>query len=352
LKNIIKRENISEAVSEMLKAVSDNLPELVTDLLDVLEKVVGGAVDGLIKWLGDGGGFVTILNMILKIQQTIEKIVTDNIGMLADFLAEHVEDLADFLANSMMSANKTLPKLIQAVLKIITALIEAIAKAFENEEFVKSIVDSIMEVTDAVIKAMPKLIVAIVKLIVNIISALIPYLPMLILQLVTEIVETLPSLIGAIAMALSGGIKKIFSKIFTAQFWIDTMSSLGGVLGEIIKSAFTFGFGGSGSGGGSSKFDDPVDFIDPLHLFPGHARGTNNASAGLALVGEAGPELVKFRGGEQVLNNSNTNKALANMGGSTNNFNVTFNNLQDTTAFSMMQQLKAYNRQMAINGIM
>ena len=351
LKNIIKRENISEAVSQMLKAVGDNLPQLVSDLLDVLEKVVGGAVDGLINWLGEGGGFVTILNMILKIQQTIEKIVTDNIGMIADFLAEHVEDLADFLANSMMSANKTLPKLIQAVLKIITALIEAIAKAFENEEFVKSIVDSIMEVTDAVIKALPNIIGAIVKLIANIISALIPYLPMLILQLVVEIAEALPSLVGAIAMALSGGIKKIFSKIFTAQFWIDTMSSLGGVLGEIIKSAFTFGFGGSGGGSSSNQFDDPVDFVDPLHLFPGHARGTNNASAGLALVGEAGPELVKFRGGEQVLNNSNTNKALANMGGSTNNFNVTFNNLQDTTAFSMMQQLKAYNRQMAINSV-
>lgn len=363
LKNVIKRENISEAVSQMLKAVGDNLPELVSDLLDVLEKVVSGAVDGLIKWLGDGGGFVTILNMILKIQQTIEKIVTDNIGMLADFLAEHVEDLADFLANSMMSANKTLPKLIQAVLKIITALIEAIAKAFENDEFVKSIVDSIMEVTDAIIKALPNLITSIVKLIANIISALIPYLPMLILQLVVEIAEALPSLVGAIAMALSNGIKKIFSKIFTVQFWIDTMSSLGGVLGEIIKSAFTFGFGGS-SGGGSSgssslpaskpgtSADDPWDWVDPLHLAPGHARGTNNASAGLALVGEAGPELVKFRGGEQVLNNRNTNKALANMGGSTNTFNVTFNNLQDTTAFNMMQQLKAYNRQMAINGIM
>ena len=87
------------------------------------------------------------------------------------------------------------------------------------------------------------------------------------------------------------------------------------------------------------------------HLFGWWAKGTNNAPAGLSIVGEAGPELVKFRGGEQVLNNRNTNKALAEMGGKTNNFNVTFNNLQDTTAFNMMQQLKAYNRQMAINGI-
>lgn len=86
-------------------------------------------------------------------------------------------------------------------------------------------------------------------------------------------------------------------------------------------------------------------------VFSGYATGTNNASSGLHLVGEAGPELVKFRGGEQVLNNHNTNKALAEAGGKTNNFNVTFNNLQDTSAFAMINQLKQYNRQMAINGI-
>ena len=81
------------------------------------------------------------------------------------------------------------------------------------------------------------------------------------------------------------------------------------------------------------------------------ATGTQSASKGLTLVGEAGPELVNFRGGEQVLNNRNTNKALAGMSGNTNNFNVTFNNLNDTTAYAMMSQLKQYNRQMAINGI-
>jgi len=58
-----------------------------------------------------------------------------------------------------------------------------------------------------------------------------------------------------------------------------------------------------------------------------------------------------FGGGEQVLSNRNTQKALAGIGGNTNNFNVTFNNTMDTTAFAMISQLKQYNRQMAINGI-
>ena len=94
-----------------------------------------------------------------------------------------------------------------------------------------------------------------------------------------------------------------------------------------------------------SKIDSVLD-----NVFSGYATGTQNATRGLHLVGEAGPELVRFRGGEQVLNAGNTQKAL-NGAGTTINQNVTFNNLNDTSAFAMMQQLKRYNREMAINGV-
>lgn len=96
-----------------------------------------------------------------------------------------------------------------------------------------------------------------------------------------------------------------------------------------------------------------VSSIDSIleSVFSGYATGTNNASSGLHLVGEAGPELVRFRGGEQVLNAGNTRQALGNMGGKTNNFNVNFYEMKDTSAFAMLQQLRNYNRQMAINGV-
>ena len=94
--------------------------------------------------------------------------------------------------------------------------------------------------------------------------------------------------------------------------------------------------------------DGVSDWVDSWKFW---ATGTNVAPKGLAVVGEAGPELVRFNGGEQVLNTRNTQKALEGVGGNTNNFNVTFNNLQDTSAFAMMNQLKQYKRQMAINGV-
>ena len=145
-----------------------------------------------------------------------------------------------------------------------------------------------------------------------------------------------------------------------------TISTLGAVvkaiadvhneLRDIIKSVTTikvwtpwktYEIGGVDIGKVSSpNIDSYLNIVDKL------ATGTNNARKGLTLVGEAGPELVNFRGGEQVYNNHNTEKMLAGAGGNTNNFNVTFQNTQDTTAFAMLQQLKAYNRQMAINGVL
>ena len=152
----------------------------------------------------------------------------------------------------------------------------------------------------------------------------------------------------------------------------DSVTNLVKALGDLIDKLPSIndllGLGGGSSGGGSSGGSsgggtdwnplrgtpvDPDPRTNPAMPWNWkfHANGTNSAPAGLALVGEAGPELVRFNGGEQVLNNRNTNKALEGIGGKTINQNITFNNLQDTTAFAMMNQLKQYNRQLAINGV-
>jgi phage-related tail protein len=55
------------------------------------------------------------------------------------------------------------------------------------------------------------------------------------------------------------------------------------------------------SGGGASMGINPG--ASGLPKVGGHAAGTPSAPSGWAWVGEAGPELVKFRGGEQVLPN-------------------------------------------------
>lgn len=48
---------------------------------------------------------------------------------------------------------------------------------------------------------------------------------------------------------------------------------------------------------------------------PAHANGTNSAAPGLALVGERGPELVTFNGGERVFTNSATESLVSRLQG-------------------------------------
>ena len=78
------------------------------------------------------------------------------------------------------------------------------------------------------------------------------------------------------AEAFAGALQKIANKLLDMAF----------------DDLFTGLFKGSGGGGGFFS-----------GLIPGFAKGTNSAPRGLAVVGENGPELVRFRGGEQVIPN-------------------------------------------------
>ena len=66
------------------------------------------------------------------------------------------------------------------------------------------------------------------------------------------------------------------------------------LINSAMKSLFGNIFDGLGLGG-----------------LPGYATGTMNAAAGWAMVGEAGPELVRMRGGERVFNAGQTDRMTA-----------------------------------------
>lgn len=360
LKNYIKAETISDILFNMLTQLSEALPGLMSDLLGMVEELINGVIDGLVRWL-DADGIQTILNLILKIQSTINNIITNNLDKIVDMLANHIDDFANFFAEFMTNTNKTLPKIFESILKLVMSLIEMIGKIFQNKEFINSFIEAIKNIITLAIEYIPKLMPVIVDAIVAIIQAIVPELPKLILFIVKAINEAIPKVLSSIVSGLATIISEIFKAIFTPEFWQDVLSGLWegikgafssiGDVGEAVGSAVG-GHNVTGSGWGDIGLAVATGGISTLgKLFGWWATGTNAVPRGLSIVGEAGPELVNFRGGEQILNSHNTQKALENMGGNTNNFNVTFNNMQDTSAYAMIQQLKQYNREMAINGI-
>lgn len=85
-----------------------------------------------------------------------------------------------------------------------------------------------------------------------------------------------------------------------------TQKLLDMALDEVINGFLRSLLGGIGGGlnlGGRG-------FFPPAPSVGLYAKGTNSAKRGLAIVGEEGPELVRFRGGEQVI----PNHELGNLG--------------------------------------
>jgi hypothetical protein len=346
---------------------------------DILKTIVQGVSD----WVS-GGGWKDLLDLVLALQMAVEKAVEENIDLVVETLEKMLPDLVTTLTKSIVSASQTLGKIAKVLLPLVAKIINAIVDVITSNEVVQSSVEAVEGIVEGLIPAIVDILIKAGPKLSNLFSFKLPLiLPQMIVTVITAIINAIEKLdfsdlVDAMfdgfmdaldsfsVTGLAESLMKLFKKTMSLDFWINVLSNFATAIGTLLMNTVQTVFqnpsklitGSSSSGGGTTSSGNSTASVVTSAILTGglsllwkHANGTNATHRGLAIVGEAGPEIVNFRGGEQVLNNRNTNKALAEMGGKTNNFNVTFNNLQDTTAFNMMQQLKAYNRQMAINGV-
>ena len=317
---------IGDVITNIIKSLIRNIPQIIKGIVTVVEKITEALepiFDRMIPVLGEV--LVMVIDRTMKLLPKAIKIIIKAVSTLIQTIVKSLPAILKAIIPNLLKAVlelvksllKELPKIIVVLINALPDIISAVIKGLV--EFLSNLTgkDIAMFIT-GVIKAVAQIAMALVKNIGKIVAELIP----LVVQIIVELIKSIPDILKGLAEGVWDGIKWVGEKVW------DGIKNIGSGLkniGSKIKKGFK-------------------------KLF-GFATGTQSAPKGLALVGEAGPELVRFRGGEQVLNARNTQKALASAGGNTNNFNVTFNNLADTSAFAMIQQLKAYNRQMAINGI-
>ena len=407
-------KNILSAILTIQKsienAVADNMPAIAEAITNALPDLVQMLIDSIVSASRTLGKIAkTLLPLIAKIINALIEVITSDevVESSIEAIEGIIEGLIPALVDIMVNA---LPKLITFFLlklpsyipKLIAGIIKALVKGFSNVNWGQVVQDVFTGFVDAFknmfgihspstlfesfggyivqgfvngLKGIAEATMIILQPIINLLQSTFSGLGELImnsmnasLQNVINILNTLGSITINLTNSIFGGLKvmvdsstesmKVLGKVTIATMGaiVKTMADVHNILRDIIKSVTTikvwtpwqtYEIGGVDIGTVSAP--DISGYIDLINAF---AKGTDNAPKGLALVGEAGPELVNFNGGEQVLNNRNTNKALEGMGTKTNNFNVTFNNLQDTSAYAMMNQLKQYNRQMAINGIL
>lgn len=114
---------------------------------------------------------------------------------------------------------------------------------------------------------------------------------------------TIRAAVGALRTAISG----VSSAVSTAWSWVQKLAAqnLGTILSAAYRLASPFVSAYNAARNLLSTLQGIANRISsmpslPSIKIPGFARGTESAPRGLAMVGEYGPELVAFRGGERV----------------------------------------------------
>ena len=407
-------KNILSAILTIQKsienAVAENMPAIAEAITNALPDLVQMLIDSIVSASRTLGKIAkTLLPLIAKIINalieviTSDEVVESSIEAIEGIIEGLIPALVDIMVNALpklitfflLKLPSYIPKLIggivtglingfnkvnwgQVVQDIFTGFVDAFKNMFGIhspstlfESFggyivqgfvngLKGIAEATMIILQPIINLLQSTFTGLGELIMNSMNAS--------LQNVINILNTLGSITINLTNSIFGGLKvivdsstesmKVLGKVTIATMGaiVKAMADVHNILRDIIKSVTTikvwtpwqtYEIGGVDIGTVSAP--DISGYINLINAF---AKGTDNASKGLAIVGEAGPELVNFKGGEQVLNNRNTNKALEGMGSKTNNFNVTFNNIKDTSAYAMMNQFKQYNRAMAINGVL
>lgn len=311
---------VADDFMEVVWTIADEIPSLISSIstivAELLPKVISGAID-LAAWLLSEG-FPALLEGLTNIITSLIRKLPD---ILEDGIPKLLKGVLDFIPSFFENSGEIISTIVEELPSIITGMINGLVDFLENlsaediAKIIQSIITMVGDIASAIIKSIGKIVAELIPALIRLIIELIKSIPDILKGLVTGAFEG----VGDVAKSIGSALKDLGSDIWVGLK--DSAKAIGGFVTDL--------------------------FTGKLFKF---ASGTDNAPKGLAIVGEAGPELVNFRGGEQVLSNSNTKKVLANgVGGST--FNVAFYNTQDTSAFALVSQLKAYNREMAINGV-
>lgn len=382
----------------------------VSKLFSSIGKIISGVWSGFVKALDFNPD--ETLDGLLAFEDKILTFFYDTLPQLPSFLANALQSigtllntllenidfsgLAEMLADALGNAVDILPSLIQGVTKIVGEIVKQLPS------IIKKVIPKIVSALRTIVKALPQILPDIIKGVFGMINGIAQSLPEMLpeimsglFELIKALIQELPTTIDLLLTGIANALQELVSnpdKI--TEFVHVIMEAVGNIARSLLENAgVIFGalieilpdvlmailqdlpsilgkiFEGAWNGviavlkGTVNALIKGVNFITQglskawtwlgipaIPKIPLLAKGTDNAQRGLAIVGEAGPELVNFRGGEQVLSNKKTNEVLS--GSKTNNFNVTFNNVSDTSAYALVQQLKRYNREMAFNGVL
>ena len=360
--------------------INNNAGQIIQDLTDL----IGGIVSAIADFVNNGGWKV-LLNALLNVFYAINRSIIDNIPSIVDTIIKMLPDIVNAIIAIIIEINKSSVKILKPIAKLVVKIVSSIIDILTNPDMIQSIVEVAIALIEAVmteiIPQLPKLVIQLVKglilafakinwmsVVKDIFKAFINgikslfgiHSPSTLFQsfgsmMVQGLVNGLKNIWGNVSGIFSnlvGNIGNVFSNIGSVignamSKIFDNVSSWVGSIGNKLSSI------GSGISSAMGKVGGAISSgVGKVKSFLGFATGTVSAPSGLAVVGERGPELVNFKGGEKVINDRDTKKVLAGGNNTSNSFNITFNNTSQTTAYTVMREMKKYGRELAFNGVL
>ena len=359
LANVIKGEQIAQIIGMILQSITRELPVILESGIKIGSEIIGGIVQGLI----DNADLVMeamemVFDVLIKF---IPQIVGFIVKLIVKFAPKIIDGIIKVIPKIFSASGELLKTILSAVTKLISVMLEKLPALLET--LIPQLLNAIISLVPVLIKNIGVLVSAFLNVLPALITSLIKGLTEFISNLsaedIAEIIKGVISMVGQIASALIKNIAKLVAELIPLMVTLtveliksipDILKGLAtGIWEGIVDIGSAVWEGIKGIGEGIKNIGSSI--VSGIKSLFGFANGTNNAPKGIALVGEKGPELIRFNGGEQVLNNRNTQKALSDMGKGGSVFNVTFNNTQDTTAFAMMRELRSYQRNLSFNGV-
>lgn len=306
-----------EIGNKVIKVLLGQLPNVVKAIVDALPAMIPTLING----------FVTIVQtMVENLQPILDPILSalpEIITTVLNTIVEAFPLLLDVLSQAVTTIVSYLPTMIQTIAEALPVIIPELVSGVVS--MVVTLMNYLPAIIDPIIKALPTIITSITDALIQNLPLLIQGLLNLVVQLVIKIPEILKGLwdaitsnikekfadLGIVLSGLWGAVQKIFKAALNGIIWvlngmIDGINVILTPLRAVIYAV------GSLFGANWTMDDVAIPHIPQL------AKG-GWLQEGMAIVGEAGPELLSVYGGKTKVTPLSSQDNELNVGGVTIN---------------------------------
>lgn len=359
---------VSDNIEDIGEVISDALPDLATFLKNSIisaSKTVAKVAPTLLKALGEIIGTLFQVAFDPEVIESSFDAIGGIISGLVQAIVAFISKLIPSIIKGLIEAPKAIPQLIAG---IIGGLIDGLTKADWDEvlnETFQAFIDGfknlfginspsklfeefggyIVEGLEIGLRGFVDVINAILDPIKTVLDNLTDMKSLGEgLKAVFEGISDVAKTMGKVTIAIMGAV---------GQSLVDVYNVISQIVKEITSIKIvtpwkTYSFGGVDLG----KVDAPdvQPYIDLITALDGAKY-----KSGIATVAGSQPQVVNpyYYTNPESYNNTGVRAPIntASGLGNSNTFNVTFNNVQDTSVYNAVSQLKQYNRELAINGV-